>query len=66
MTDRNVTNEQYCVTRYRDAAHKAITDYVNAQNCQTVDDVKKAIGALIGMATHALDLVTNGKSEKLS
>lgn len=65
MTDA-LTNAQSCVTRYRDAAHKAITDYVNAQDCQTVEDVKNAIGALIGMAAHALDLVTNGKSEKLS
>lgn len=58
--------EPFDTLRFREAAHKALTDYVNAQNCQTVDEVKTAIGAMLGMAMHALDMVTNGKSEKLS
>jgi hypothetical protein len=48
------------------AAHKAVTDFVNAQKCASVEDVKQALGALLGMTMHAIDLVTNGKSEKLS
>lgn len=52
--------------RLQDAAHKAVTDFVNAQNCQTTEDVKEALKALGMMAAKAFNLVNHGKSERLS
>lgn len=53
-------------TTLRDAAHKAVTDFVNSQQCQTDGDVCVALRALQLMAGTALDLVMHGKREKLS
>lgn len=50
----------------RDAAHKAVTDFVNARKCQTDGEVCEALVALRIMADSALDLVMHGKREKLS
>lgn len=50
----------------RDAAHKAVTDFVNSRKCQTDADVCVALSALGTMAAAALDLVLHGKREKLS
>lgn len=52
--------------RLQDAAHKAVTDFVNAQNCQTKADVSFALGELARMTAKAMWLVNHGKSEKLS
>lgn len=48
------------------AAHKAVTDFVNAQHCQSKADVATALRSLGYMAACALDLVMNGQCEKLS
>lgn len=50
----------------RDAAHKAVSDFVNSRKCQSDGDVCVALGALQLMAGCALDLVMHGKREKLS
>lgn len=50
----------------RDAAHKAVTDFVNSRKCQSEGDVCVALRALELMAATALNLVINGKKEKLS
>jgi hypothetical protein len=48
------------------AAHKAVQDFVNAQHCKSVTDVKRALTALGSMTASALHTVQNGKMEKLS
>lgn len=50
----------------RDAAHKAVTNFVNSRKCQTDADVCVALTALSLMVDAALDLVMHGKREKLS
>lgn len=59
----NLTEEDRTL---RDAAHKAVTDFVNSRKCKCDVDVCIALRALELMAASARDLVMHGKREKLS
>lgn len=61
MTENLTTKEKLCAD-----AHQAVTTFVNSQHCQTVQDAEEALVVLCYMTAAALDLVRNGKSEKLS
>jgi hypothetical protein len=50
----------------REAARQAVMAFVNSRKCKTDADVCVALSALGTMAAAALDLVVNGKREKLS
>ncbi len=45
------------------AAKKAVEAWVNPQECQSADDVLRALDALAAMALQAVMVVRTGKSE---
>lgn len=52
--------------RLTDDAQKAVTQFVNAQHCKDVSDVKRALNCLAAVVWSAQHVVENGKMEKLS
>jgi hypothetical protein len=47
-------------------AQKAVTQFVNAQHCKDVPDVRRALSCLEFVVRSAQNAVENGKMEKLS
>lgn len=48
------------------AAHKAVTEFVNAQHCKSRGEVLMVLGALLERTQQAILVVRDGKMEKLS
>jgi hypothetical protein len=61
-----MTTEPLDELKVEKEAHQAITAFVNGQKCRDTEDVKRVLSKLLAVTINALDLVTNGKSEKLS
>ena len=46
-------------------AREHIQNYMNACNCQTVDDAKRASQKLVAVAFDCMDKIHNGKAQRL-